>query len=95
MRKILKFSISGWIFQILFPKQRAVIMRAAKHCAEQELGREYRRKFTTLQRSPLDESEWVRKFVALDADYEKLEKEAAELRIENIYLNVRIKKLSQ
>lgn len=85
--------VKSWLFQKLFPQQRAIIMHAAKVCAEAELGREYRKKFTTLQRSPLDESEWVRKFTTLDADYDKLEKEVGELRLENYTLNIRLRKL--
>ena len=49
--------------------------------------------FSTLQRSPLDESVWVRKFSALDGDYKALEKEASDLRIRNLYLELRVKEL--
>lgn len=83
----------SWLFHKLFPQQRAMIMYAAKICAEAELGREYRKKFTTFQRSPLDENEWVRKFVTLDADYAKLEIEIGELRLENVHLKTQLRKL--
>lgn len=83
----------SWLFHQLFPQQRAMIMHAAKALAESELGREYRKKILTLQRSPLDESEWVRKFVTLDADYYKLEKEVGELRLENWTLKNQLRKL--
>jgi len=66
----------SWLFRLLFPKHDA-----AKPL--EDLRREYERKCSTLQRSPLDESAWVRKFVALDADYRALEKEVAELRVHN------------
>lgn len=85
--------VKSWLFQKLFPQQRAMFVHAAKICAEAELGLEYRKKFLTLQRSPLDESEWVRKFVTLDADYDKLEKEVGELRAENWYLKRRVREL--
>jgi hypothetical protein len=84
----------SWLFHKLFPRQRALLMYAAKIAAEGELGREYRKKFATLQRSPLDESQWVSKFVALDRDYTALEKEVAELRVENWCLKRDIRKLT-
>ena len=76
----------SWLFRLLFPKHDA-----AKPL--EDLRREYERKCSTLQRSPLDESAWVRKFVALDADYRALEKEAAELRVENWSLKMQLRKL--
>ena len=74
------------LFRLLFPKHDA-----AKPL--EELRREYERKCSTLQRSPLDESAWVRKFVALDADYRALEKEAAELKVANWTLTRTLQKL--
>jgi hypothetical protein len=76
----------SWLFHRLFPKQRAVIFYAAKVCAEAEVGRKYRKMLYSMQRSPLDESVWVRKFVTLDADYDKLEQETSKLRTENLGL---------
>ena len=73
-----------WLFRLLFPKHDA-----AKGL--DDLRREYERKFSTLKRSPLDESVWVRKFATLDADYEKLEKEVDELRVENFGLKAALK----
>jgi hypothetical protein len=75
-----------WLFRLLFPKHDA-----AKPL--DKLRREYERKMSTLQRSPLDESMWVRKFVALDGDYKALEKEVSELRVRNMYLSMRVKEL--
>lgn len=83
--------MKNWIFRYLFPEQRAMIFDAAKQFAEQAIGSEYRRKMMSLQRSPLDESEWVRKFIVLDADYAKLEKEMADVRIENSYLKMQLR----
>lgn len=85
--------IESWLFRWLFPKQRAMIMHAAKSRAEQDLKHLYEKKFRSLQRSPLDESVWVRKFTTLDADYAKLEKEATDTRIENRYLRMKLRKL--
>jgi hypothetical protein len=79
--------MKDWLFRKLFPEQYA---RSAY--LDFELSRA-QVKFSTLQRSPLDESEWVRKFVALDGDYMALEKEASELRIRNLYLSLRVKEL--
>jgi hypothetical protein len=76
-----------WLFRILFPNYDA-----AKPL--EDLRREYGRKFRTLQRSPLDENEWVSKFVALDRDYTALEKEVAELRVENGCLKRDIRQLT-
>jgi len=75
-----------WLFRLLFPKHDA-----AK--ALDDLRREYARKFATMQRSPLDESKWVSSFVALDGDYKALEKEMSELRVRNMYLEIRVKEL--
>lgn len=85
--------MKSWLFRLLFPVQRALMWDAARESAKQSLGDLYERKFQTMQRSPLDESEWVRKFATLDADYEKLEKEAADARIENLYLKMQLRKL--
>jgi hypothetical protein len=68
--------MKNWLFRLLFPKHDA-----AKPL--EDLRREYERKCSTLQRSPLDESVWVRKFTALDADYAELVKECQDLRAEN------------
>jgi hypothetical protein len=76
----------GWLFRLLFPKHDA-----AKGL--EELRREYERKFSTWQRSPLDESKWVARFVALDADYKALENDNVELRVKNMYLTMRINEL--
>jgi len=74
------------LFRLLYPKHDA-----AKDLEAVRL--EYQRKCSTLQRSPLDESVWMRKFVtldadyqALDADYQALEKEVVELRMQNLVL---------
>ena len=87
--------IESWLFHLLFPKQRAMIMHAAKVCAEAEVGREYRKMLYSMQRSPLDESAWVRKFATLDADYDKLEQEASKLRTENSGLKAALKILQE
>jgi len=76
----------SWLFRLLFPKHDA-----AKSLEELKL--EYKRKFSTWQRSPLDESVWVRKFVALDADYAELVKDLQDARERNIYLTRRVKEL--
>jgi hypothetical protein len=81
------------IFKLLFRAQWANMLAGAKRHAEQELGSELRRKYISMQRSPLDESNWVRMFVALDGDYMALEKETSELRIRNLYLSLRVKEL--
>ena len=69
----------------------ADVLDAAK--ALEDLRREYARKCSTLRRSPLDESVWVRKFAELDADYAKLVKEYQALRVENQALHEYIQKL--
>jgi hypothetical protein len=81
------------IFRLLFPKQRAMMFEAARRFAYVELGRDYRRKLMSLQRSPLDESVWVRKFVALDSDYAALVCDMVILRDRNTYLEQRVKEL--
>jgi hypothetical protein len=76
-----------WLFRILFPQLRrceTVRGSTARVWA----------KFRTLQRPPLDENEWVSKFVALDRDYTALEKEVAELRVENRCLKRDIRQLT-
>jgi len=85
--------MKSWLFRLLYPTQRALMWDAARQTAMQELEALYRQKFRTLQRSPLDESVWVRKFATLDADYTKLEKEAVDARIENLYLKMQLRKL--
>jgi len=81
----------SWLFNLLFPRQRAMMFHAAKIVAEAEIGREFRKKMSTMFRSPLDESTWIRKFVTLDADYDALEKEVGELRLENLGLKQTVK----
>jgi hypothetical protein len=73
------------LFRLLFPKQHAALADRA------ELERAWRVRFSTLQRSPLDESRWVSKFVALDGDYKALEQEVSELRVENLGLKAALK----
>jgi hypothetical protein len=85
--------MNSWLFRLMFPRQRALMWDAARQNAKQELGALYEKKFSTLQRSPIDESKWVARFVALDEDYEALEKETAEARIENAYLKMQLRKL--
>jgi hypothetical protein len=85
--------MKSWLFRLMFPKQRANIFSAAKRFAAQELESEYRKKFMSMQRSPLDESRWVTKFVSLDRDYQALENEVSALRVDNLYLRRRVKEL--
>jgi cell division protein FtsB len=80
------------LFRLLFPKQYTALRYAQNRLAVIES--EFQRKFSSFQRSPLDESQWVSKFVALDRDYMALEKEVAELRVENWCLKRDIRKLT-
>lgn len=89
----MRLRFMNWLFNILFHDVWENLKAGARHRAEQTIAQEYRRKFSTLQSSPLDESKWVARFVALDGDYMALEKEASELRIRNLYLSLRVKEL--
>jgi hypothetical protein len=79
------------LFRLLFPKQYADLQYAENRLAS--LRSEFIRKFSSFQRSPLDESVWVRKFAALDADYAALDKEAGALRADNLRLKLQLHKL--
>jgi erythromycin esterase-like protein len=76
----------AWLFRLLSPKHDAAQPLA-------ELRREYERKWSTLQRSPLDESVWARKFAVLDADYANLVKDTQDVRDENVMLKRTLAKL--
>jgi hypothetical protein len=81
--------MKSWLFRWLFPWERCAMLSQAR----EEMALKYEQKFRTLQRSPLDESVWVRKFAALDSDYAALEKEIGELRVENWSLKLQLRKL--
>jgi len=76
--------MKDWLFRTLFPEKALALTYYSSRL--ENLRSELIRKFSSCTRSPLDESQWVNKFVTLDADYKTLEKEMAELRISNTYL---------
>lgn len=83
--------MKNWMFRYLFPEQYRRMRYAETRLSVIE--REFARKFSTFQRSPLDESAWVSRFTALDADYQALEKEMTELRVTNIALRHQLQAL--
>jgi hypothetical protein len=85
--------MKSWIFRLLFPNVHAILKHHEAHV--ESLTRYYQKALSSLQRSPLDESQWVSKFVALDRDYMALEKEVTELRVENIGLKWRVRDLEK
>ena len=76
--------MKDWLFRTLFPEKALALTYSSTRL--EHLRSELIRKFSSCMRSPLDESQWVNKFVTLDADYMALEKEAAKLRISNAHL---------
>lgn len=77
------------LFRLLFPRKYTALQYAQNRLAVIES--EFQRKFSSFQRSPLDESVWVRKFAALDSDYTALEKEMNMLRVDNFGLRAALK----
>jgi hypothetical protein len=80
--------MKGWLFRLLFPELNTCLLDAAER--EERLKSEYAKKFASFQRSPLDESKWVAKFVDLDAEYKLALKDIAELKAENRRLKIRL-----
>ena len=81
-----------WLFRMMFPDQYRRMLYAENRL--NALKSEFFRKFASFQRSPLDESQWVSRFTALDADYKALEQEMTELRVANITLRRQLQALT-
>lgn len=83
--------MKNWLFRYLFPEQHRRMVYAETRL--EFLKGDFTRKFASYQRSPLDESQWVSRFIALDADYKALEQEMTELRVANTALRRQLQAL--